>query len=69
MKIVVFGATGMVGVRVAHEATARGHAVTAVARSGAHPVVPVDARDRDRVADLLGTADAAVGAVRPRPGA
>ncbi|BAD57921.1 NAD(P)-dependent oxidoreductase [Nocardia farcinica] len=69
MKIVVFGATGMVGVRVAHEATARGHAVTAVARSGTHPVVPVDVRDRDRVADLLGTADAAVGAVRPRPGA
>ncbi|KQV72687.1 FMN reductase [Nocardioides sp. Root122] len=33
MKIAVFGATGMVGSRIAREAEARGHAVTALSRS------------------------------------
>ena len=35
MKIVVYGATGMVGSQVVQTAVARGHEVTAVSRSGA----------------------------------
>lgn len=34
MKIAVYGATGMVGSRIAAEAIARGHEVTAITRSG-----------------------------------
>lgn len=34
MKIAVFGATGMVGSQIVSEATARGHVVTAISRSG-----------------------------------
>ena len=35
MKIVVYGATGMVGSQVTQAALARGHEVTAVSRRGA----------------------------------
>ncbi len=40
MRIAIYGATGMIGSRVAAEATARGHQVTGVTRSawpGASP--------------------------------
>ncbi|NUP51839.1 MAG: NAD-dependent epimerase/dehydratase family protein, partial [Catenulispora sp.] len=37
MDIVLFGATGMIGSRIAAEAAARGHRVTAVSRSGGQP--------------------------------
>ena len=37
MDIVLFGATGMIGSRIAAEAAARGHRVTAVSRSGQLP--------------------------------
>lgn len=72
MRIVIFGATGMVGTRLVAEATARGHEVVAVSR-GAGPdpaveTVAVDALDRARVEQVLETADVAVSAVRPRPG-
>jgi putative NADH-flavin reductase len=40
MDIVLFGATGMVGSRIAAEAAARGHRVTAVSRSGERPTTP-----------------------------
>lgn len=40
MNITIFGATGQVGSRIVDEATARGHQVTAVTRSGASPDGP-----------------------------
>jgi uncharacterized protein len=72
MNVVIFGATGMVGTRVMDEASARGHDVVAVSRRGqgrsAVVTASVDVRDRALVRELLRTADAAVSAVRPRPG-
>ncbi|NUR57429.1 MAG: NAD(P)H-binding protein [Catenulispora sp.] len=89
MDIVLFGATGMVGSRIAAEAAARGHRVTAVSRSGELPattgaapgdgdgdrdagqIIPVvgDARDRERVAELVKGADVVAAAlVPPRDG-
>lgn len=74
MRIVVFGATGMVGTCVVSEASARGHDVVAVSRRGAGQgtatvvTVSVDASDQARVRELLHTADVAVSAVRPRAG-
>lgn len=77
MNIVVFGATGMVGSRIAAEAAARGHSVTAVSRSGQAPEgvsgdivpAPCDAADSARVADLVKNADVVASAlVGPRDG-
>lgn len=96
MDIVLFGATGMIGSRIAAEAAARGHRVTAVSRSGERPtvdsgsgsgsesagggaeaqagaggIIPVaaDARDRERVAELVKGADVVAAAlVPPRDG-
>ncbi|GHH66183.1 NAD-dependent epimerase [Promicromonospora soli] len=62
----------MVGTRVVDEASARGHDVVAVSRTGegrsAVVTASVDVRDRVQVRELLRTADVAVSAVRPRPG-
>lgn len=74
MKLVLFGATGMVGSRIATEASARGHQVLAVSRSGQSPVPGVtataaDATDREKVAQLARGADAVASAcVPPRDG-
>lgn len=77
MNIVLFGATGMVGSRIAAEAAARGHSVTAVSRSGQAPegvtgdITPAacDAADSARVADLVKDADVVASAlVGPRDG-
>ncbi|MEV0740304.1 NAD(P)H-binding protein [Streptomyces sp. NPDC050549] len=74
MKLVLFGATGMVGSRIATEASARGHQVLAVSRSGQSPVPGVtataaDATDEAKVADLARGADAVASAcVPPRDG-
>lgn len=76
MKIVVIGATGMVGSRVTAEALRREHRVTAVARHATPEieatqatVVAADAgRDRTVLSELLADADAAVLSVRPYPG-
>lgn len=74
MKLVLFGATGMVGSRIATEASARGHQVLAVSRSGQSPVPGVtataaDAADPDRVAEVARGADAVASAcVPPRDG-
>ena len=43
MKIALFGATGMVGSRIAAEATARGHEVTALSRSTGGDLADPDA--------------------------
>ncbi|MFJ3420937.1 NAD(P)-dependent oxidoreductase [Streptomyces sp. NPDC086082] len=74
MKLVLFGATGMVGSRIATEASARGHQVLAVSRSGQSPVPGVtataaDATDPDRVAEVARGADVVASAcVPPRDG-
>jgi putative NADH-flavin reductase len=74
MKLVLFGATGMVGSRIAMEASARGHQVLAVSRSGQSPVPGVtataaDATDREKVAEVARGADVVASAcVPPRDG-
>lgn len=75
MKIVVIGATGMVGSRVTHEAAARGHAVTAISRSGSSTQWPAgvedvaaSALDRTVLDARLRPADAVVLAIRPATG-
>ncbi|MFJ3667838.1 NAD(P)-dependent oxidoreductase [Streptomyces sp. NPDC090106] len=74
MRLVLFGATGMVGSRIATEASARGHQVLAVSRSGRSPVPGVtataaDAADAEKVAELAAGADAVASAcVPPRDG-
>lgn len=76
MKIVLFGATGMVGSSIAAEAVRRGHEVVAVSRSGRRPVesplltaVTGDARSAGSVAELVQGADVvALAVVPPRDG-
>jgi putative NADH-flavin reductase len=75
MRIVLFGATGNVGQRVAAEALRRGHDVIGVVRDPA-AVTPPDLRVRmvqgdatkaDEVAKVARGADAVVSAISPRP--
>ena len=69
MKIVVYGATGMVGSQIVQTAVARGHEVTAVSRSGG--AVPdatsraADIADTETLTALARDADAVVVAVPP----
>lgn len=68
MKIIVIGATGMVGSRVVAEAASRGHEVVAGSRSGrevpgASSAVKVDLHDREETVAVIEAADAAVLAV------
>ncbi|MFC9095267.1 NAD(P)-dependent oxidoreductase [Streptomyces sp. NPDC002387] len=70
MKIVLFGATGMVGSRIAAEAARRGHRVTAVSRSGGSPVPGVTAAAADasnvaKASALMSGADAVANACAP----
>ncbi|WP_353943471.1 NAD(P)H-binding protein [Streptomyces sp. HUAS MG91] len=70
LNIVLFGATGMVGSRIAAEAVERGHRVTAVSRSGASPVSGVtataaDLSDLERVAEEVAGHDVVASAVAP----
>jgi putative NADH-flavin reductase len=74
MKVVLFGASGMIGSRVLGELVRRGHAVTAVVR---HPekikaepgvnVVQGDITDPAAVASAAKGADAAISAYSPPP--
>jgi uncharacterized protein len=61
MKIVVFGATGMVGSRITAELERRGHQVIGATRASG-----VDITDADSVADVARGADAVVSAVSAR---
>ena len=61
MNIVVFGATGMIGSRIAAELKQRGHAVTAATRS-----TGADVTDLPSVASVAAGADAVVSAVSAR---
>ena len=69
MKIIVYGATGMVGSQIAEAALARGHEVTAVSRSGADvagaTALVADIADTDIFSALAADADAVVVAVPP----
>src|SRR3954452_10031659 len=77
MKLVVFGATGNVGQRVAAEALRRGHEVTGVVRDpdavqSPDPrvrLVKGDATNAESVAQVARGADAVVSAISPRPNA
>ena len=60
MKIALFGATGMVGTRIASEATARGHEVTALSRSTGG-----DLADADAVRRAAASHDVVVSATGP----
>lgn len=70
MRIAVNGATGMIGSRVAAEAVARGHEVTAVSRSGgdvpaAAAAVQGDAGDAAFAKRVAGEVDVVVSAIGP----
>lgn len=65
MKILLIGASGMIGVRVADEARNRGHEVTGVTRSGVNDTVVADAADTSAVARLAAGKDAVVLAIAP----
>lgn len=65
MRILLIGATGMIGRRVAAEAGRRGHKVTGMTRSGAAGATAADASDAEAVAALAAGCDAVVLAVPP----
>ena len=75
MKLVLFGATGNVGRRIAAEAANRGHTVVGVVRDPAAvespdprvTLVRGDATDAASVASVVRGADAVVSAISPRP--
>jgi uncharacterized protein len=77
MKIVLFGATGNVGQRIAKEAIRRGHDVVGVVRDPSAvqspdprvQLVKGDATDANSVAAAAKGADAVVSAISPRPNA
>jgi putative NADH-flavin reductase len=77
VKIVLFGATGNAGARIAQEARRRGHDVVGVVRDppAVQPPAPGvslvagDATDAVTVAALARGADAVVNAISPRPNA
>ena len=75
MKILLIGASGMIGSRILAEATARGHSVIATSRhpekiAAAANVTPaaIDATDANSVAALAKDADVIVSATSPRGG-
>lgn len=70
MKIAVYGATGMIGSRVATEAVSRGHEVTGITRSGGELPTGVvaaqgDAGDTAFTKRVAGDADVVVSAIGP----
>ncbi len=73
MKVALIGATGNVGTRIVKELVARGHDVTAIARSpgavaqSGVTVVQADASDTDVLAAVLKGHDAVVSALKFSP--
>lgn len=72
MKILVIGATGMVGSRVVHEALWRGHEVVSASRSsggdarGKAAHVALDVNDIPALSEVVKQADVVISAVSPR---
>ncbi|RKS74748.1 hypothetical protein BZB76_3267 [Actinomadura pelletieri DSM 43383] len=65
MKILLIGATGMIGRRIADEARRRGHEVTGVTRGGNEGTAKAEAGDAEAIAGLAKGHDAVVLAVAP----
>nr|BFE86771.1 hypothetical protein GCM10020093_093720 [Planobispora longispora] len=65
MRILLIGAGGMIGSRIAAEARERGHEVTGATRGGAGGTRIVDAADAPAVAALAAGHDAVVLAIAP----
>jgi putative NADH-flavin reductase len=70
MRIAVYGATGMIGSRVAAEASSRGHEVTGISRSGGEPtagaaLIQGDAGDPGLTKRIAGESDVIVSAIGP----
>ena len=73
MRVLLFGASGRIGQRIANELLDRGHEVTGVSRSGEvegvededFEAVAGDATDPDRVAELVSGHDAVASALGP----
>ena len=63
MKILLIGATGMIGAKIATEAGRRGHPLTGVSRSGGEGIEAAEASDTARIAQLAAGHDAVVMAV------
>jgi hypothetical protein len=74
MKVVLYGASGMIGSRVLQELVSRGHQVTAVVRNPAKitaagvRVLKGDVTETDSVAETAVGADAAISAYAPPKG-
>lgn len=74
MKVVLYGASGMIGSRVLNELLARGHQVIAVARNPAKITAPGvrvlkgDVTEADSVAQTAAGMDAAISAYSPPKG-
>jgi uncharacterized protein len=74
MKVVLYGASGMIGSRILEELLSRGHQVTAVARNpkkitaAGVRVLTGDATEVDSVAETAKGADAAISAYAPPQG-
>ena len=74
MKVVLYGASGMIGSRILHELVTRGHQVTAVVRNPAKVtaagvrVLKGDVTDAASVAQTAQGADAAISAYAPPKG-
>lgn len=73
MKILLIGATGMIGSRILAEALARGHSVTAAVRDTSKltaakgvQAAAVNVNDAAAVAELAASADLVISAVSPR---
>lgn len=64
MRILVIGASGMIGSRIAAEASERGHDVTSANRSGTNGALALDAADAVQVGKALAGHDAVVLAVK-----
>lgn len=65
MKILLIGATGMIGSRILEQLTERQHQVTATSRSAAQGTQILQANDQQAVADLAQGHDAIIMAVSP----
>ncbi|QLH79473.1 NAD(P)H-binding protein [Halosimplex rubrum] len=73
MNVLLLGASGMIGQRIADELLDRGHAVTGTSRSGAvdgvdregFETLALDATDADAVADAAADHDAVISALGP----
>ncbi len=65
MKIIVIGATGMIGSQIARELIERGHETLLASRSGGDGVIKVDASNVEELASVAAGCDVIVCSVSP----